>query len=106
MESAADTQISQKRPGAFVSNMTRSRTANAAALGPVDMRPTTGSRRAFINVWSPDMKRRRCNLKTQTDKDERRRYICQNAARCRSSATWLIASMFVEPVAPNISATP
>ena len=43
MESAAATQISQKRPGAFASKMIRSRTAKTAALGPVDMNPTTGA---------------------------------------------------------------
>ena len=43
MDSAAVTQISQTRPGALASNMTRSSTANAAALGAVDMKPTTGA---------------------------------------------------------------
>ena len=43
MVSAAETQISQKRPGAFASNMTRSKTANAAAFGPVDISPTIGA---------------------------------------------------------------
>ena len=43
MESAAETQINQKRPGALASNRTRSKTANAAALGPVDISPTIGA---------------------------------------------------------------
>src|ERR1700682_4483115 len=43
IDRAAATQISQSRPGALASNMTRSRTANAAALGAVDMKPTTGA---------------------------------------------------------------
>ena len=43
MESAATTQISQTRPGAWASNMIRSSTANTAALGAVDMNPTTGA---------------------------------------------------------------
>ncbi len=43
MERAAETQISQNQPGALVSINTRSSTAKAAALGPVDIKPTTGA---------------------------------------------------------------
>ena len=43
MESAADTQISQKRPGALAWKKIRSNTANTAAFGPVDIRPTMGA---------------------------------------------------------------
>src|SRR5262249_42749767 len=43
IESTADTQISQKRPGAFASKKMRSNTAKAAAFGAVDMNPTTGA---------------------------------------------------------------
>src|SRR5579862_8820736 len=42
IESAATTQIKPTRPGAFASNMIRSKTANTAAFGAVDMNPTIG----------------------------------------------------------------
>ena len=42
MESAAATHISHTRPGAWAWNMIRSSTAKTAALGAVDMNPTTG----------------------------------------------------------------
>src|SRR5512132_706985 len=43
MDNAATIQISQTRPGAWASNSMRSKTANAAALGAVDMNPTIGA---------------------------------------------------------------
>jgi len=43
IDSAADTQINQKRPGAFASKRMRNKTANAAALGAVDIKPTIGA---------------------------------------------------------------
>jgi hypothetical protein len=43
IERAAEIQISQSRPGAFISKSTRSRTANVAAFGPVDMNPVIGA---------------------------------------------------------------
>src|SRR6516165_12274819 len=56
IESAAEIQISQKRPGAFASNKTRSRTAKAAAFGAVDMNPTIGagapSYTSGVQMWN------------------------------------------------------
>src|SRR5262245_19745076 len=43
MESAAEIQISQNHSVGFVAKSTRSRTANAAAFGPVDIKATIGA---------------------------------------------------------------
>ena len=43
MDSAAETQISQNGPGAFIANTIRNNTAKAAALGAVDINPTIGA---------------------------------------------------------------
>src|SRR5579862_8291533 len=43
MESAAESHTIQNQPGAPVPKSTRSSTANAAALGPVDISATTGA---------------------------------------------------------------
>ncbi len=70
MESAAETQISQNQPGALVSMSTRSRTAKAAALGPVDIKPTTGagapSYTSGVQIWkgaAATLKPRPMNIK-------------------------------------------
>src|SRR4029077_2809925 len=56
IESAAATQRNQKRPGALIANTTRNNTAKAAALGAVDMNPTTGagapSYTSGVQMWN------------------------------------------------------
>ena len=43
IDKAAATHRNQKRPGTLMENTTRNRTANAAAFGAVDIKPTTGA---------------------------------------------------------------
>ena len=43
IDSAAETQINQKRPGALAWKKIRSSTAKTAAFGPVDIKPTIGA---------------------------------------------------------------
>src|SRR3954471_23999244 len=56
MDSAAATHKNQNRPGALISKTTRSSTANAAAFGAVDMKPTTGtgapSYTSGVHTWN------------------------------------------------------
>src|SRR5271169_6400362 len=56
IESTAETQTIQNQPGAPVANSARSNTANAAALGPVDMNPLTGagapSYTSGVHTWN------------------------------------------------------
>src|SRR5215831_1109245 len=56
IESAAATQISQIRPGACAWKKIRIKTANTAAFGAVDMKPTTGdgapSYTSGVQIWN------------------------------------------------------
>src|SRR5438552_12340292 len=56
METAAETQTSQNHPGAAVEKSTRSSTANAAALGPVDIKATVGAgapaETSGVHIWN------------------------------------------------------
>src|SRR5580692_1719609 len=105
IDSAAATQINQSRPGASASNMIRSSTANTAALGAVDMNPTTGagapSYTSGVHTWNgaaATLKPRPTNMNATPTKAR----IGMSPERNASPIT----VMLVEPVAPNISATP
>src|SRR5216684_5681699 len=106
MDSAAEIQISGYHPVLVVANKTRSITANAAALGPVDIKATTGagapSYTSGVHMW----KGADATLKPRPT------IISATAMKARTPGTrpvptaMLISSMLVEPVAPNMSATP
>src|SRR5215472_1530063 len=114
MERAADTQINQNQlapwwlpPAPAVVNSTRSRTAKAAALGPVDISATTGagapSYTSGVQIWNG------------ADATLNPRPTIINAVALSTSrlgavepaprAPWIL-TMSVVPVAPNINATP
>src|SRR6202030_4217213 len=105
MDRAAATQISQSRPGALASNMTRSRTANAAAFGAVDIKPTTGagapSYTSGVQTWNgatATLKPRPTNISAME--------VYASISAGLDSNLWLMMSMLVDPVAPNMRATP
>src|SRR5437899_4408637 len=108
MESAAVTQMSQRRPGALASNIIRSSTANTAAFGAVDMNPTTGdgapSYTSGVQTWNGAA----ATLKpSPTNINAMPRYARigpEWPAEYGRSASPILA-MLVDPVAPNISAT-
>src|SRR5579864_6332484 len=105
IERAATTQINHTRPGASASNRIRSRTANAAALGAVDMNPTTGagapSYTSGVQTWNgaaATLNPRPTNISA----------IAANTSISTGPdcSRWAMMSMLVDPVAPNMSATP
>src|SRR5579859_1008765 len=105
IESAAATQRNQNRPGALMANTTRSKTAKAAALGAVDMNPTTGagapSYTSGVHTWNgaaATLKPRPTNISA----------IAANTSISTGPdcSLWAMMSMLVDPVAPNIKATP
>ena len=57
--------------GAKAVMKTRIRIANAAALGPTDMKAGDRRRRALIHVRRPDLERRGGNLEAESDKHQR-----------------------------------
>src|SRR4030081_1754624 len=104
IESAAQIQISGNQSDDVVENNTRSKTANAAALGPVDINATIGagapSYTSGVQIW----KGAAATLKPSPT-------IISAVAAMASSPGLLpragpILRMLVDPVAPNIKATP
>src|SRR5271155_1202588 len=85
--------------------MIRSSTANTAALGPVDMNPTTGagapSYTSGVHTWNGAAAT--LNPKP-TNMNATPTYARSGISRERRVSA--ITVMLVEPVAPNISATP
>src|SRR5579863_1149045 len=105
IDSAAATQRSQKRPGASMVNTTRSRTANAAAFGAVDMKPTIGagapSYTSGVQMWNgaaATLNPSPTNIRAMAT------YTSNSTGPVCSF--WLMMAMLVDPVAPNIMATP
>src|ERR1700756_999763 len=105
IERAATTQINHSRPGALISNIMRSSTANAAAFGAVDMNPTTGagapSYTSGVQTWNgaaATLNPRPTNISA----------IAANTSISTGPdcSLWAMMSMLVDPVAPNIKATP
>src|SRR5215469_9170853 len=105
MERAAEIQISQNHSVLVVANSTRKSTANAAALGPVDISATIGagapSYTSGVHTWNGA----EATLKP--------RPIIMSAVAAIASKPGFdadrvceITRMLVEPVAPKISATP
>src|SRR6266481_6112485 len=105
IERAAETQISQKRPGVLISNRTRSSTANAAAFGPVDINPTIGAGAPSYTSGVQTWKGAEATLKPRpTNMSATATYT--RGGTDPEASDWPMASMLVEPVAPNIIATP
>src|ERR1700723_467408 len=105
IDSAAATQISQKLPGALMEKTRRKSTANVAALGAVDMKPTTGagapSYTSGVQIWkgaAATLNPRPTNIRAMAT------YTSNTTGP--ASSFRLIWSMLVNPVAPNMSATP
>src|SRR5271154_1182078 len=105
MENAAEPQMTQKMAGTSITKTTRSKTANAAALGAVDIKPTIGagapSYTSGVQIWKGA-------AATLKPKPTNMNATATNASigiglACKTLLIWL---MFVEPVAPNINATP
>src|SRR6202007_2814650 len=105
IERAAKTQRTQRRPGALMANTTRRRTANAAALGAVDINPTTGagapSYTSGVQTWNGAT----ATLNPRPTHIRAIEGYTSISGRLASSR-WLMMSMLVDPVAPNIRATP
>src|ERR1700758_887356 len=104
MERTAEIQMNQNRPGAFASNRTRRSTANAAAFGAVDIRPTIGagapSYTSGVHTWNGA----EATLKpSPTNISATATYARRGGLERR---VWLITRILVEPVAPNMRATP
>src|SRR3954464_15242490 len=105
IDNAATIQISQTRPGAWASNSILSSTANTAALGAVDMNPTIGagapSYTSGVQMWkgaAATLNPKPTNIIAIPTKASSGTLV---AARLS-----LITAMLVDPVAPNINATP
>src|SRR5258708_4815655 len=105
MESAAEVQISQNLPGTLITKTIRNSTANAAALGPVDINPTIGagapSYTSGVQIWNGAaaiLNPMPINISATA--------TYTSGAIGPEARACVIASMFVEPVAPNIIATP
>src|SRR5580658_1840783 len=105
MESAADTQITQKMACTLITNTTRNRTAKAAALGAVDIKPTIG---AGAPSYTSGVQIRNGAAATLNPRPTNINATATNASNGIGPApnVPLIWSIFVEPVAPNINATP
>src|ERR1017187_472016 len=105
MERAAAIQISQKRPGALMVKTTRSSTANAAAFGAVDMKPTIGagapSYTSGVQMWNGA-----AATLNPSPTNIRAMATYTSSGTSPESSFWLMRPMLVEPVAPNIIATP
>src|SRR5579863_2734448 len=105
MERAARIQRTQNRPGALMAKTTRSKTAKAAAFGAVDINPTTGagapSYTSGLQMWKGAAET--LNPKPTNIKD-----MATNTRSSTGPAGSFCAmiSMLVDPVAPNMSATP
>ena len=105
IESAAATQITQNWPGTLITKTMRNKTANAAALGAVDIKPTIGagapSYTSGVQTWNgaaATLNPRPTNINaTATNASKGIGAACSDL---------LIRSMLVDPVAPNINATP
>src|SRR6185437_5400178 len=104
MESAAQIQMSGNQPEEVVANRTRSKTAKAAALGPVDISATIGagapSYTSGVQIW-----------KGAAATLNPRPTIMSAVAAIANSPELLpsagpIFKMLVEPVAPNMRAMP
>src|SRR5262249_16219363 len=92
------------RPGALASKMIRSSTANTAAFGAVDIRPTIGagapSYTSGVHTWNGA----EATLKpSPTNISAIATYARMGAPERR---VWRITRILVEPVAPNMRATP
>ena len=105
MESAAETHTSQKFPGTLITKTMRNNTANAAAFGAVDIKPTIGagapSYTSGVHTWNGA-------AATLNPKPTNIIATATNASNgigplCKLLLIW---SIFVDPVAPNINATP
>src|ERR1700734_2443511 len=105
MERAAASQRSPTRPGTLITKTTRNNTANAAAFGAVDIKPTIGagapSYTSGVHTWkgaAATLNPKPTNIiATATNASNGIGPLCK---------VLLISSMFVDPVAPNINATP
>src|SRR5207302_10311661 len=86
-------------------NTTRNRTANAAAFGAVDIKPTTGagapSYTSGVQTWNGAA----ATLNPSPTNISAIEVYTSISGRLASSR-WLMMSMLVDPVAPNIRATP
>src|SRR5580704_17424982 len=105
MERAAATQMTQTKPCTLITKTMRNKTANAAAFGAVDIKPTTGagapSYTSGVQTWNgatATLNPRPTNISAIEA------YASISAGL--DSSRWLMVSMLVDPVAPNISATP
>src|SRR5271155_3808931 len=104
MESAAASQMTQTRPCTSITKTMRNKTANAAALGAVDMKPTTGagapSYTSGVQMWNGA-------AATLNPRPTNMNATATNASTGMGApcSVLLIWSMLVEPVAPNINAT-
>ena len=105
IERAAETHSSQKRPGALISNITRSSTANAAAFGPVDINPTMGAGAPSYTSGVQTWKGAEATLNPRPTNMSATATYARGGTVADASAL-VIASILVEPVAPNIIATP
>src|ERR1700683_5521783 len=105
MESAAATQMTQTKPCTLITKTTRNKTAKAAALGAVDIKPTTGagapSYTSGVQIWNGA-------TATLNPSPTNMNATATNASNGTGPARNVppIVSMCVEPVAPNINATP
>ena len=106
IESAAATQISQKRPGALASKHDPQQHGECRGLGRGGHEADHRRGRAFVDVGRPDMKRRGSDFETQSHEHQRHAGVGQQLESVRIAAPGRSASMLVDPVAPNISATP
>src|ERR1041384_653763 len=104
MESAAQIQISGSQSDDVVANSTRSNTANAAALGPVDINATIGagapSYTSGVQMWNGAA----ATLNPRPTIISAVAAIAKRPGLLPSAGP--IFKMLVEPVAPNMSATP
>src|SRR5579863_4342332 len=105
MESAAAIQMTQNIAWTLITKTTRNKTANVAALGAVDMNPTIGagapSYTSGVQMWNGA-------AATLNPSPTNMNATATNASNGTGPA-WsvpLIWLIFVDPVAPNISATP
>src|SRR5580704_13002125 len=105
MESAAASQINQIVPGTLIRKTMRNKTANAAAFGAVDINPTIGagapSYTSGVQTWNgaaATLNPRPTNMKATAT------YASSGIGPdCKAAR---MESMLVDPVAPNINATP
>ncbi len=65
------------RSGSSAERNTRANAANAAAFTPVDMKPVTGARRAFVRVRRPHVERDGRHLEREADEQQPHRHELQ-----------------------------